>query len=155
MKKKHGRRSAFATVLVLTSAALLSCQGGERDPSDTKAKDEVRREIGEAYEATRDYLSKKKSDVGSEFDQRLKVLERDIEELREKAAATGEKGREKAEDTLAALKEKQDDVRKKFEEFKAAGAEMKQEAGVRLEKALEDLDAAYRKAKERYGASSG
>ena len=141
-------------IVCLASVLLFSCGEGETGKKSDRSSEEVKREIGEAYEATKDYLQQKSTEMGNEFDRRLAELDDEIELLREKAAATSESGREKAEEALEALSRKQEDVRTMLEEFRAAGAGVKEDAARRLEKALEELDEAYRKARERYGSSS-
>ena len=153
MSGKRWRYVPFGMVVCLAAALLISCGDGEKGKKGPGSGEEVKREIGEAYEATRDYLQAKKTEMESEFDRRLDSLENDIEVLREKAAAAGETGREKADEALAALSRKQEEVREKLEEFRAAGEDMMEEAARGMEKAMEELDEAYRKARERYGTS--
>jgi hypothetical protein len=140
-------------MVCLAPVLLSSCGDGEKGKKGAGSGEEMKREIGEAYEATKDYLQAKKTEMGGEFDRRISILEDDIELLREKAAAAGETGKEKTNEALAVLSRKQEEVREKLNEFRAAGGDMKEEAARRLEKALEELDEAYRKARERYGSS--
>jgi hypothetical protein len=154
MSGKRIRRTPFGIILCLAAVLLFSCGEGETGKKGSGSGEEVKREIGEAYEATKDYLQQKKTEMEGEFDRRLRALDDDIELLREKAAATGESGREKVEEALDALSRKQEGVREKLEEFRAAAGDIKEDASRRLEKALEELDEAYRKARERYGPSS-
>jgi hypothetical protein len=135
---------------------LLSCGGEENgsrgsDGEREKIKSEdVRREIGEAYEATKGYLIQTGDDLAQSFDERMSALAEDIDRLGERAAAAQERGREKADRALQALKEKEEAAREKLEEFKAAGGEMKKEAAEKLDRALRELEDAYRRARERY-----
>lgn len=154
MSGKRWRYVPFGMIVCLAAALLISCGDGEKGKKGPGSGEEVKREIGEAYEATKDYLQAKKTEMANEFDRRLRVLEDDIALLRAKADATGESGREKAEEVLDALSSKEKDIRVKLEEFRAAGGNLKEEAARQLEKALAELDEAYRKARERYGSSS-
>lgn len=153
MSAKRIRYMPFGMIVCLASVLLFSCGEGETGKKSDSSGEEVKREIGEAYEATKDYLQQKSTEMGNEFDRRLRELDNEIEVLREKAAATSESGREKAEEALDALSRKQEDVRKVLEEFLVAGEAVKEDAARRLEKAMEELDEAYRKARERYGSS--
>jgi hypothetical protein len=153
MSAKRIRYMPFGMIVCLASVLLFSCGEGETGKKSDRSGEEVKREIGEAYEATKDYLQQKSTEMGNEFDRRLRELDDEIEVLREKAAATSESGREKAEEALDALSRKQEDVRKVLEEFLVAGEAVKEDAARRLERAMEELDEAYRKARERYGSS--
>lgn len=153
MSGKRWRYLQFGMIACLAAALLYSCGDGEKGKKGAGSGEEMKREIGEAYEATKGYLQEKKSEMGSEFDRRLNILENDIELLRERAAAAGETGREKTDEALAVLSRKQEEVRVKLDEFRASGGDMMEDAARRLEEALEELDEAYRKARERYGSS--
>jgi tryptophanyl-tRNA synthetase len=143
----------FPVSFLLT--ALLACAPAP-DKGDDKvqekgkvSKEDVTRQIGEAYETTKQYLGQKKDGVAESVEERLKIAEEKIDLLREKAAETQQQGRETADATLQILREKQEVARQRYEEFKKSAGEFKDEAGLKLEKALEDLEEAYRRARER------
>jgi len=156
MKGARSRSFLLAALILPLGGLLLSC-GGEGDGSGGRnaekgqiKSEDVKREIGEAYEATKGYLSQKTVDLTRSFDERMNTLEEDIARLSERAAAAQERGREKAGEAMEMLKEKEEAAEGKLAEFKAAGGEMKREAAEKLDRALVELEEAYRRARERY-----
>jgi hypothetical protein len=155
MERKRSRSFLLAAFILSLGGLLLSCGEGDgsrgSDGEREKIKSEdVRREIGEAYEATKGYLVQTGDDLAQSFNERMGALAEDIDRLGERAAAAQERGREEADRALQALKEKEEAAREKLEEFKAAGGEMKKEAAEKLDRALRELEEAYRRARERY-----
>ena len=139
----------LATALVMTSA-LFSC-GGEGKKDGRRADvtgEEVKKEIGEALDVTRDYLRSKKEDVRETIEDRLKSMDSEIDTLLDRADAAGKKGRKEAEKALEALNVKKEEARRKLREFEKSGGKLKGDAREKMERAIGDLEEAFRNARE-------
>ncbi len=106
--------------------------------------EEVMREVREALDATGKYLDTKKEEALAELDRRMGAVEADLDRAQRRVEEARERGRKAADDTYEALEEKQRDARLRMEEFKRSSGEMKDEAARRLDRALRELEEAYR-----------
>jgi len=155
MRKTWKASPAFGlpAALILLQLAIPACDGGgdsgEKSSQRTTVREEdVKREIGEALDTTKEYLQKKGTDLKAGYEDRMAGAEEDIEELLRKAEEAGGRGKEKAEESLELLRRKQEDARASYDKFMESGASLKDEAARRLDIALKELEEAYRKVLE-------
>ena len=150
MKRKTWKAApalGLPAVLILLQLALPACGGGgdsgkksSENPAITE--EDVKREVGEALDTTKEYLQKKGAELMAGYEDRMAGTEKEIEELLRKAEEAGERGKEKAGQSLELLRRKQEDARARYGEFKESGASLKDEAARRLDSALKELEEA-------------
>lgn len=138
-----------AALLVLFAVAGCGGRDGEGGKKN-EAGNDVKKEVTEAMEATREYLSGEADRIREKIGEQMSDMEKAIGKLKEKSAAAGEKGRAYRDRTLDALEEKNIAVRERMEEFVRSSGELRREAGEKLEEAMRELEEAYERAEESF-----
>ena len=139
---------------ILAAGFISSCSGeadkGGKGQSSTGKGDEVRREVGEALEATKDYLSESTDKLKARYDDQIKSIDEGVEELRRSAADAGEKGREYRDRALRILEDKKAAAGERMEDLQGSSGEFRREAGEKLDAAMRELQEAYERARRSF-----
>lgn len=118
--------------------------------NESTATSNLKKQTGEMAGALKDYATEKKADFQSRMEKRMKDLEPKIEELKKKAQDTAAQGSAKFKAQLKDLEAKHSDVRKRLDRITSSTKDAWTDMKGGMEKAMDDLGAAYEKAKKRY-----
>ncbi|MCR9234902.1 MAG: hypothetical protein NXI29_28235 [bacterium] len=105
--------------------------------------EDVSREFGEAYDATKEFTQQKHDEYAAKLDEQLKELNVKIDQLQEKGSDLKDDAKVKWNEQLDELKVQRDHVSEKLEEFNDASADA-------WEGLKQDLDTAWDNLKDSY-----
>jgi CHASE3 domain sensor protein len=144
--------AAFAVSIILAGCAKNDQTATEQTtpPRETPvAASDVKKEVKEAADATKNYLDKNKDQFMASVDTQLKTFDARINELGQKAEGLKDDTKVEADKVLDGLREKRGELTPKLDELKKSSAQSWQEiksgfsaAMTDLEKALEEFVAA-------------
>lgn len=140
------KRFIWLTTL-LTVAALLALAGCSGDDEQKITAEQVKKEAKEAVDTAVAYSKQKKDEFMAQVNERYDSLTKQSDELMQKAKEQAAAGKEQAKQVLADLQEKQKAVQEQMVALKNKGGEAWAKAKPDLEKALNNLQEAYNKAK--------
>ncbi|MBI3465652.1 MAG: hypothetical protein HY000_21755 [Planctomycetes bacterium] len=137
--------------LILLACACLIPQLGctERQPVEQRTRDvessgeQVRREAGEAAEATDRYVAEKSEEFKADLKRKLDELDVSIEKLKARAHELKEEARPEWERQMARLDEARQRARQELAELRSASREAWQDAKPSLDAAWENVRQAY------------
>jgi predicted RNase H-like nuclease (RuvC/YqgF family) len=142
-------------VMLLVPWALSGC--GEKDQpqskSETVSGDDVKKEVKEAYEATKAYTQEQMQAVREQMETRLDEYGKEIDQLQANVEKLGGDAKEKAEEQLAALRQKRDAVAEKVKELGSSSGNAWEQLKAGIDAAMEDLGNAYKKAADEFSKS--
>lgn len=148
--------SAFMKITGMVVAALAAitppvfAQDEPLDSPPSTATRALRRETSETLAAARGLAAEKTAELRARAEKRLRELEPQIAELKERARkATGDM-RARLSDEIGQLETKRADLHKRFDAWTTSSKEAWGDMKVGFEEALDDLDRAYEKAKSRF-----
>jgi DNA anti-recombination protein RmuC len=125
-----------------TAAAVTNSPGASLDKVKEHAKDTVA--------ATKDYLAGQKERWTKTYSDKMSRLDKQMSELKAKAARASDKGRSEWTNTVARLQQKKETAAHKLEQLKEAGADKWQEFKTGAEKAFAEADKALKEAFSRF-----
>ncbi len=132
-------------------AALVAVTGcGEKEKPQSAAegvsREDVTQETKEAYEATKAYTQEQVQAFRQAMETRLGEYDKKIDHLQERAEKLGGDAQVKAEQQLAALRQKRDAVSEKMKELGASGGSAWDQFKSGIDAAMKDLAGAYNNA---------
>jgi len=140
-------RGLLAITLLVALGALPGC--GEKDQSESKtatvSKEDVKKEAKEAYDTTKAYTQEQMQAFREQMETRLAEYKKEIDQLQGKVESLGGDAKAKAEQQLAALRQKQDAVSEKLKELSSSSGKAWEQIKSGLEAAMDDLGNAYKK----------
>ena len=155
MKRLMYARGLLAIMLLLALGALPGC--GEKEQTQSKpatvSKEDVKKEAKEAYDATKAYTQEQVQAFREQTETRLIEYRNKIDQLQAGAEKLGGDAKEKAEQELTALRQKQDEVSEKLKELSSSGGKAWEQLKSGIDAAIEDLDNAYKKAAAEFSKS--
>jgi len=138
----------LAIMLLFSLGALTGC--GEKEQaqsnSETVSKEDVKKEAKEAYDTTKAYTQEQMQAFREQTEIRLAEYKMEIDQLEAKAKKLGGDAKAKAEQQLAILRQKRDEVSEKLKELSSAGENAWEQLKSGIDAAMEDLGSAYKKA---------
>ena len=134
-------------MVLLAAAALFALAGCSGDDEQKVTAEQVKKEAKEAVDTALAYSKQKKDEFMAQVNQQYDSLKQQSDELMQKAKEQAATGKEQAKQVLADLQEKQKAVSDKMAAMKDAGGEAWAKAKPELEKAMNNLQEAYNKAK--------
>ena len=155
MKSVMFVRGLSAIMLMSALAALPGCGEKEQTQSkpDTVSKEDVKKEVKEAYDATKAYTQEQMQAFREETDTKLTEYKNKIDQLQAEAEKLGGDAKAKAEQQLTALRQKRDAVSEKIKELGSSSEGAWEQIKSGIEAALEDLGNAYKKAAAEFSKS--
>lgn len=138
-------------LLIIILLALVSVQGcGEKEKPQSKSatisKENVKKEVKEAYEATKAYTREQVQAFRQETETKLDEYKKDIDQLQAKAETLEGDAKAKAEQQLTALRQKRDEVSEKLKNLSSSGGNAWEEIKSGIDAAMQELGDAYQKA---------
>jgi TolA-binding protein len=136
------------TIMLLAVLAVPGCSEKEKSESmaATVSKQDVQKEVKEAYDTTKAYTQEQIQDFKKQTETQLDEYEKDIDQLQAKAQKLKGDAKVKAEQQLAALRQKRDQVSEKIKELGSSSADAWQNIKSGIDAAMEDLGNAFKKA---------
>jgi len=134
----------------LLAVALGGCEesAGNADESADTAKQEMKKEVGEAAEATADYAATKQKEFAQRLSARMEDVSTRIDTLQDKAGELGQDAKAELKDTIDALEAKRDQVAGRLEELRGSAPDAWEDMKAGLTRAMDDLENAYEQAKK-------
>jgi hypothetical protein len=150
------KRALFAkgllTIMLLALLAVPGCSEKEESESTaaTVSKQDVRKEVKEAYDTTKAYTQEQMQAFEKQAETRLAEYEKDIDQLQAKAQKLEGDAKVKAEQQLTALRQKRDQVSEKIKELGSSSADAWQNIKSGIDAAMEELGNAFKKAADEF-----
>jgi len=155
MKSVMFVRGLLAIMLLLALGAIPGC--GEKEQTQSKSatvsKEDVKKEVKEAYDATKAFTQEQMQDFLEQTETRLAEYKKEIDQLQERAEKLGEDGKAKAEKQLTILRQKQDEVAEKLKDLSSSSENAWEQVKSGVDAAMEDLGNAYKKAAAEFSKS--
>lgn len=131
--------------------ALVAVQGcGEKEKSQSKSaavsKEDIKKEAKEAYDTTKAYTQEQMQAFREQTEAKLAEYKQDIDQLQTKAETLQGDAKMKAEQQLAALRQKRDAASENLKDLSSSGASAWAQVKSGVDAAMEDLGKAYQKA---------
>ena len=148
-------RGLLAIVLLLTLGGLAGC--GEKEQPQSKSatvsKEDVKKEVKEAYDATKAYTQEQMQAFLEQTETRLAEYKKEIDQLQARAEKLEGDAKAKAEQQLTALRQKQDEVSEKLKDLSSSSGNAWEQLKSGIDAAMEDLGNAYKKAAAEFSKS--
>ena len=155
MKRGQVVRGLLTILLLLVLGALPGC--GEKEQTQSKpatvSKEDVKKEVKEAYDATKAYTQEQMQAFREQTETRLSEYKKEIDQLQVKAEKLEGDAKAKAEQQLTALRQKRDAVSEKLKELSSSSANAWEQIKSGIDAAMEDLGNAYKKAAAEFSKS--
>ncbi len=156
MKSVMCVKGLLAIMLLLAIGALPGC--GEKEQIESKSatvsKQEVKKEVKEAYEATKAYTREQMQAFQEQAETRLDEYKKAVDQLQVNAEKLEGDAKAKAEQQLTALRQKRDEVSEKLKDLRSSSGNAWEQLKSGVDEAMEDLGNAYKKAAFEFGESS-
>ncbi len=155
MKSVMFVRGLLAILLLLALGALAGCGENEQSRSKPSAvsREDVKKEVKEAYDATKAYTQEQMQVFREQAEARLAEYKKEIDQLQDKAEKLEGDAKAKAEQHVTTLRQKQDEVSEKLKELGSSGESAWEQIKSGIEAGLEDLGKAYKKAAAEFSKS--
>ena len=144
-------------VMLLVPWALSGCGDKDEDQpqskSGTVSSEDVQKEAKDAYEATKAYTQEQMQTIRKQMESKLDEYGNEIDQLQAKAEKLEGDAKAKAEQQLAALRQKQDAVGEKVKDLGSASGDAWEQVKSGVDAAMEDLGNAYKKAAAEFSDS--
>ena len=155
MKSEVLKNGLLTIMLLLALVAVQAC-GEKKNPQSkaaTTSKADVKKEVKEAYDATKAYTQEQMGAFQQEAETKLAEYKKGIDQLQSKAENLEGDAKAKAEQQLTALRQKRDALSEKLTDLSSSGANAWEQIKSGVDAALEDLEDAYQKAAAEFGQS--
>jgi len=146
--KAYAIKGLLIILLVAALVAVTGCGEKEKPQSKTEgvSKEDVKQETKEAYEATKAYTQEQVEAFRQATETKLAEYDKKIDQLQESAEKLSADAKMKADQQLAALRQKRDAVSEKMKELGDSGASAWDQFKSGIDAAMEDLADAYNNA---------
>ena len=155
MKSVMFVRGLLAIMLLLAIWALPGC--GEKEQTESKSatvsKEDVKKEVKEAYDATKAYTQEQMQAFQEQTEIRLAEYKKEVDQLQAKAEKLEGDAKAKAEQQLTALRQKRDEVSEKLKDLSSSSGNAWEQLKLGIDAAMEDLGNAYKKAAAEFSKS--
>jgi len=142
-------------VMLLVPWTLSGC--GDKDQPQSKpgtvSSDDVEKEAKEAYEATKTYTQEQMQTIRKQMETKLDEYGKEIDQLQAKTEKLEGDAKAKAEQHLAALRQKRDAVGEKVKDLGSSSGDAWEQVKSGVDAAMEDLGNAYKKAAAEFSNS--
>jgi len=148
-------RGLLAIMLLLALGVLPGC--GEKEQTESKSatvsKEDVKKEVKEAYDATKAYTQEQMQAFREQTETRLAEYKEEIDQLQVMAEKLEGDAKAKAEQQLMALRQKRDEVSEKLKDLSSSSGKAWEQLKSGIDAAMEDLGNAYKKAAAEFSKS--
>ena len=148
-------RGLLAIMLLLALGILPGC--GEKEQPQSKSatvsKEDVKKEVKEAYDATKAYTLEQMQAFREQTETRLAEYKKEIDQLQVMAEKLEGDAKAKAEQQLTALRQKRDEVSEKLKDLSSSSGNAWEQLKSDIDAAMEDLGNAYKKAAAEFSKS--
>jgi TolA-binding protein len=148
-------RGLLAIVLLLALGVLAGC--GEKEQPQSKSatvsKEDVKKEVKEAYDATKAYTQEQMQAFLEQTETRLAEYKKEIDQLQVMAEKLEGDAKAKTEQQLTALRQKRDEVSEKLKDLSSSSGKAWEQLKSGIDAAMEDLGNAYKKAAAEFSKS--
>jgi hypothetical protein len=134
--------------VTLSAAIMLACAAAAAE--ETTGTKRLMKETTEAVLAAREATAEKREELRFQVMKRLEGMDHEMEDLKAKARDGGVRMRERYDEELKQLGARRETFAKRFDELTTSSKLAWQDVKVGVEDAWEDLDKAFRKAKDRF-----
>ena len=147
MKNMMFIKGLLAIMLLLTVGVFTGCGDKEQDQGKAEkvSAEDVKEKTMEAYDATKSYTQEQMKAFHEQMKTRLAEYNDDIDKLQAKVESLGEDAKAKAEQPMAELRQKRDEVSKKLLELSSSGGNAWEHLKSGVDAAMEDLGNTYKK----------
>jgi membrane-associated HD superfamily phosphohydrolase len=134
-------RGVLAIMLMLALGGLPGCGENEQTQSKpaTVSKEDGKKEVKEAYDATKAYTHEQIQVFREQTETRLAEYNKEIDQLQAKAEKLKEDAKTQAEQQLTALRQKQDEVSEKLKNLSSSSENAWEQVKLGIDAAMEDL----------------
>jgi cell division septum initiation protein DivIVA len=138
----------WMAILLLVLGALASC--GEKDQTQSKSatvsKEDVKQKTRQAYSAAKGYTQEQVQAFREQTENKLTEYKKKIDQLQAKAEELGGDAKAKAEQQLAVVRQKRDNVSEKLKDLSSSGGNAWEQIKSGVDTAMDDLASAYKNA---------
>ena len=141
------KKFTFMIMIICSLFLVMSCS--KETPEELKTDvttEEVKKEAGEALEATEAYLDQKKIEYIKQVEIKVEEVEGKIIALENQLKKETAETKEELNKEIQRLKKKQEELQKKIDELKSSSAKAWEELKTGIDTALDDLEKSYDKA---------
>ncbi len=148
MNRAMFQKGLLTIMLMAALVAVTGCGEKEKPQGKTEgvSKEDVKQETKEAYEATKTYTQEQVQAFRQATETKLAEYDKKIDQLQESAEKLGGDAKMKADQQLAALRQKRDAVSEKMKELVASGGSAWDQFKSGIDAAMKDLADAYNNA---------
>ena len=141
---------------MLALGGLAGC--GEKEQPQSKSatavsKEDVKKEVKEAYDATKAYTQEQMQAFLEQTETRLAEYKKEIDQLQVMAEKLEGDAKAKTEQQLTALRQKRDEVSEKLKDLSSSSGNAWEQLKSGIDAAMEDLGNAYKKAAAEFSKS--
>jgi cell division septum initiation protein DivIVA len=155
MKSAMFVKGLSAIMLLLVMGVFTGCGEKEQPQSRPAAVsgEDVKNEAMEAYDTAKAYTQEQMQAFHEQMKTRLAKYNDDIDQLQSKVESLEGDAKGKAEQQLAALRQKRDEVSEKLKELSSDSGKAWEQVKAGIEAAMDDLGNAYKKAVAEFSKS--
>jgi hypothetical protein len=150
MRSKITRIVGFLILLLLFTACHNEEKQDEQHSKPEVSADDVKKEVGEAIEATKDYVLQHSEEYRKELEQKLKKFDTQLEEWRAEVKKAHAVARARLEKEIAELEKKRELAQQKLEELKDPTKQAWEDLKSGLDSVMDELEKAFHKAADRF-----
>ena len=135
-------------MVLLALVTVAGCSEKEKPQSKTAvvSSEEVKKEVKEAYSATKSYTQEQMQSFREETETKLAEYEKDIDQLQAKAEKLEGDAKAKIDQQVAEMRQKKDVVSEKMMALGTSSKNAWEEVKLGIDEAMQDLVSAYSKA---------
>ena len=153
----------YSFIAMVLAVLVAGCDRGEQTGSSASSKsrpetpttgEDVKREVQETVNTTKEYLADNKDEFVASVEKKLHDLDASIAELSGKAAPLKEDAKAEAGKLMATLNQKRSEIKGQLDGLKQASKEKWAEAKAAFEAAFAELEKAYANTKAKLSSRS-
>lgn len=138
-------------VLILSIPLFTGCENRkEATPKETVTTEDVKKEVGEAFETAAEFTQQQKEEYQREVERRIMEIDSKLQDIETRADMLKEEARNELNKEIENLEKKKADAKQKLAQLKSATGTAWEDIKTGLDKAFEDMDEAYQKAISRF-----
>ena len=139
-------------ILFLMTGLFFGCGGQEEQQAVTG--EDVQEEAKEAVETAGAYAEAKKDEYREKLNAQLDKYEERLDALQAQGAVMTQEAKNELEEKLEMLRREKETLQQKADELESKSGKAWEDAKAGVDKAMEDLNAAFEQAVSRFGSSS-
>lgn len=158
-ERKSKMKLQYSFVALALAMLVVGCDRSDQSGSQTSPPpqserqatgQEVKREMKEAVNTTRQYLAENKDEFVAKTEKKLRELDARIVELTARTGTLKEDAKAEADQLMTALRQQRSEVDKQLNALKQSSKEMWTDAKAAFETVFDELQKAYEKTKAKF-----